>query len=111
MIKKSQRLSLKQFEDVMQKGRVFHSSLFLLRVTTGNQDTRISAVAPLKIAKKAVVRNRIRRKIYTAVRPLAAKISDGAYGAIFAKKNVGPIDMEAITVDLLELFTKARLLA
>ncbi|MFA6458872.1 MAG: ribonuclease P protein component [Candidatus Paceibacterota bacterium] len=109
MLAKSQRLTTKQFDIVMEKGRVAHSTLFLLRFVSGQVDTRISAVAPKKIAKTAVVRNRNRRRIYAAIRPLMAVIIPGIWGALFIKKDISEIELADIAKDVQELFIKAKI--
>jgi ribonuclease P protein component len=106
MLKRSNRLSTKQFLEVMEKGRVTHSPLFVMR-TLGTQvvsikedgvrskrpagragggskgentrlDIRIAAVAPKKVAPTAVLRNSIKRHIYEAVQPLIASVTTSA---------------------------------
>jgi len=129
MLKRSNRLSTKQFMEVMEKGRVTHSPLFIMR-TLGIQevrskekgvgskgdsmlDIRIAAVAPKKVAPTAVLRNGIKRHIYEAVRPLIASITmsagQGVHVIIFAKAEAVKADFKAIGVDIKNLFAKAKI--
>ena len=94
----------------MEKGRVFHSSLFLIRVVSGMPDTRIAAVAPQKVSKTAVVRNRIRRKTYEAVRNIKPSIIQGVHVAVFAKPSILNTKQVVIASDIKDLFVKAGLL-
>jgi ribonuclease P protein component len=110
MLKKSSRLTKRQFDEIMKKGRVAHSSLFLMRFTDNNKDKRISAVAPLKVAKKAVERIRIRRKIYNALESVLKSVSAGTHAALFAKKDISLEDNESLASDIRQLFVKARVL-
>jgi len=94
--------------EVMEKGRVTHSPLFIMRalsvqvppdspslsracgrfaghiprLATAKKNpvigVRIAAVAPKKVANTAVLRNGIKRHIYEAVRPLIASITTSA---------------------------------
>ena len=107
MLKKSARLTTKQFNEVLQKGRVHHSSLFLVRAMSGQSDKRVSAVAPVKIAKKAYARNSIRRKIYAVLRSAWPSIPAGLYAIVFAKKDVSALDGKAWGHELALLLHKA----
>jgi ribonuclease P protein component len=110
MLSRSQRLSGEQLDAVMEKGRVAHSSLFLVRALVGQKDTRVAAVASKKIAKTAVGRNSIRRKIYTAVRPIKDVLVTGVHIALFAKAGILQASNDEITNDLKNLFVKVALL-
>jgi ribonuclease P protein component len=132
MLKRSNRLSTKQFMEVMEKGRVTHSPLFVMR-TLGTQvvsikekgvrrrekgentrlDIRIAAVAPKKVAPTAVLRNGIKRHIYEAVQPLIASITanagQGTHIIIFAKAEAVKDDFKGIVADIKNLFAKAKI--
>lgn len=122
--------------EVMEKGRVTHSPLFIMRTLQHKEDgvrskrpagragggskgentrldIRIAAVAPKKVAPTAVLRNSIKRHIYEAVRPLIASITtsagQGIHIIIFAKAEAVKTDFKAIVADLKALFVKARL--
>lgn len=110
MLSRSQRLSGEQLDAVMEKGRVAHSSLFLVRALVGQKDIRVAAIASKKIAKTAVERNAIRRKIYAAVRPTKDRFVPGAHIALFAKTGVLRSPSQEIATDLKNLFVKAALL-
>ncbi len=84
--------------------------LFLMRVLVGQPDTRISAVAPLKIAKKAVSRNRIRRKMYESLAPLMDSINHGLWIALFAKKDIGEMETVEMTKEISSFFRNAKIL-
>ena len=121
MISHSHRLSTKQFNEVIKKGRVFHSPLFLMRVLqTGEGPARIAAVVPVKIGKTAVIRNALRRKTYEAVGPLLSKIKEGLSVILFAKtiangsnpksRSEKTLTGALISDDLKGLFVKAGIL-
>ncbi len=109
MLPKFQRLTTRQFEEVMKKGRVAHSSLFLFRVTPNQKDTKISAVAPVKIAKKAFLRNQIRRNIYNALEPLIEKVLPGIWTAIFAKSDISEMSIDQIRQDIDTFLSKNKM--
>lgn len=109
MLAKSQRLTTKAFNEVLAKGRVTHSTLFLIRSLSGNADIRLSAVAPQKIAKTAVLRNRIRRKIYKSAESIFPGLSEGLWLIVFSKKNIADVDNADIAADLREHISKGGL--
>jgi ribonuclease P protein component len=128
MLKKAHRLSTKEFMDVMQKGRVYTSPLFVMRVlavpasTPGDSisgspgrsnllglGAKISAVAPKKVAPTAVLRNKLRRQIYEAVYPLHKPLTPGVSVIFFAKQEMIKANFKTVRADLVTLFSKAKI--
>ncbi|MDD5165469.1 MAG: ribonuclease P protein component [Candidatus Pacebacteria bacterium] len=143
MLKSIHRLSTKQFMEVMEKGRIATSPLFVVRILQNNSKTfgsppfqspaelatqpirsdklrtlrrdnpsvskKISAVTPKKVASTAVLRNRVRRQIYEAVRPLKDSLIPGVSIIIFAKHEVLKATLPTMTADLKQLFSKAKI--
>ena len=99
----------------MEKGRIYTSPLFVMRVfiqTTKTNDFEkggISAVAPKKVAATAVLRNKLRRQIYAAVSPLQMNLAQRVSVIIFAKKETVGADLKDMTTDLKNLFVKAKI--
>ena len=110
MLSRLQRLSTEQLLVVIEKGRVVHSPLFVLRVLPSTGATRIAAIAPKKFAKTAVSRNKIRRSIYNAVRPIFPTINKSVHVAIFAKPEILKADSANIASGVKDVFVKAGLL-
>ena len=96
----------------MKKGRVLHSSLFLLRIAMADDPavlSRISAAVSQKIAPKASARVKIRRFIYNAVSSLLPEMKTGSLVIIFAK-SLKEIVLPLATEDLRQTFVKAGLM-
>ena len=110
MLPRSQRLSTEQFNHAMKIGRVYHSSLFLVRVVPVDEHTRVSATISSKIAKTAVLRNRIRRKIYEAVHLFMPTLAPGYHVAMIAKAPIFEATQKTIEISTKEVFVKAGLL-
>ena len=110
MLPRSQRLSVEQFNLVMENGRAYHSSLFLLRLTKVDGKSRVSTAVPNKVAKKATERNRLRRSMYNGVQPLMKKVKDGYFVVVFAKNTAVSASQEDINNGINEIFVKAGLL-
>lgn len=111
MLRRSHRLSTKQFDEVIKSGKAVHSAFFLARTLPSPDGVvRIAAVTPVKIAKKAVIRNRTRRRIYEAVQPILETVKEPVLAIILAKSGALTAPSDALTVDLKALFVKAGLL-
>lgn len=67
MLPRSQKLSTKQLNLVMEKGKVVHSPFFWSRFIKQDGELKIAVICPQKIAKTAVKKNLIRRKVYSAI--------------------------------------------
>lgn len=67
MLPKKERLSRVEFNRFFSAGKRCHFPLFQIIYTTHNT-LHVSVVISKKIAKSAVVRNKIRRRIYDIVR-------------------------------------------
>lgn len=63
MLKKKQRLSRSEFTNLLKRGKRLHGDHFSLLYTPA-EETKCGLVVSKKIAKKAVERNKLRRKIY-----------------------------------------------
>jgi RNase P protein component len=107
MLPKKERLSTKQFDEVMLKGRVTHSPLFVFRHLLGQKSTRISATSSKKVNKTAVGRVRMRRNIYSGLGALMPMIVVGVHGIVFAKDAAVKVTPESIEKGLREVFVKA----
>lgn len=111
MLKKSQRLTTKELEQVIMTGKVVHSTLFSVRFLSGS-GKKFAAITPKKIIKTAVDRNFVRRKIYEALAPVVKAIKSDVHIAIFSKltrKEIKETSLETISAELRNIFKKARL--
>ncbi len=70
MLPKNTRFDRTSFARTLRAGRRIHTPLLsLVHVTT--PDFRVAAVVSKKVAKRAVVRNQLRRRLYVAITRLA----------------------------------------
>jgi ribonuclease P protein component len=110
MLPRRERLSTEEFMEVMKNGRVVHSPLFLMRVQKNAATTKFAAVASKKIAKTAVLRNKLQRLTYEAVGIHIKNVTPGTRGILFPKEATFAKDLKTITTDVRELFVKAGIL-
>jgi ribonuclease P protein component len=100
------------FEEVMKKGRVIHSPLFVVRILreASIAGTHVSAVAPVKIAKTSVARHRMRRRIYEAVRAHVPNLVPGNVVVFLAKQSAIDVSLSDMRQAVSDIFVKAGLL-
>ena len=69
MLSKSRRLRLtRDFERVFSKGRVVNGGLFKLRILKNTFNfSRFAVVVSTKVSKRAVIRNRLRRRVWSII--------------------------------------------
>ena len=110
MIQKKFRLHKKDTEWVLRKGAQITTDLFLVRsISNSEPETKphpqFSIVTSAKLAKKAVDRNKLKRKISEAIRldmqeNLPMKI------VIIPKKRALDVEYKEIETDIKKLFSK-----
>ena len=110
MLSRSQRLSGEQLDAVMEKGRATHSSLFWMRTLKYEGLTKVAAIAPQKIAKTAVQRNSLRRKMYESIKPFFGSITPNHLIVVCAKEPVKKSVFKDLAKEMREIFVKSGLL-
>ena len=76
----------------------------------GAEKGRIAAVVPKKVSKTAVERNKMRRRIYEAVRKAHPDLPSSIHAALFAKQPAKTAEFAALKADIRELFTKTGII-
>ncbi|MBI2474469.1 MAG: ribonuclease P protein component [Candidatus Taylorbacteria bacterium] len=79
MISKSQRLGRKAFTEAFKRGRRRTLPFFLVIQDNSQAKAHFAVVVPKKIAKTAVLRNKIRRRMYEAIRRSPLVGASGAF--------------------------------
>jgi ribonuclease P protein component len=94
-------LNKEQFEMVMKKGKMIHSPLFSLYYLKG-ESSAFAAVASKKVSKKAVIRNRNKRRVREILRKNKEMLPSGSY-ILFIKKDLNAINHKEVSETLLKL--------
>ncbi len=112
MLSKANRLTKEaDFKLLAKKGRPFYSSLFTIKLLKSKDtDSRFGVVISSKVSKKAVVRNKIKRRITEVIRLSMPKIKSGFDVMILVKSIVAEKSYQEIKEDIEKLFKKAQLL-
>ena len=87
-----------------------HSSLFVVRALFTGSRARFAAVVPQKVAKTAVSRTKIRRKIYEAVGLIYVEVKQPVHVIIMAKTPVLTAPFSDIVDDLKKIFVKVGIM-
>lgn len=70
MLPKRRRLDVKEVAEVLKLGRSLSATHLSMKFLTKLTDFKVSVVAPKSLARKAILRNRLRRAVYRAIEPL-----------------------------------------
>ena len=86
MLPKQNRLKKKEVESVFKKGRTYQGDFLILKFceTGAKEFSRFAAVVPMKVSKKAVERNRIKRLVRENLRKRLPQIKPGFDGIFMA---------------------------
>lgn len=80
MVKKGHRLSRKEFNEIFRAGRAFNFPHFVVKYKSSKLPySRAGISCGLKVSKKAVQRNTLRRKLYEVVRSQQEFVPRGDY--------------------------------
>ena len=109
MFIKEKRVPRSLFPEVLQKGKVVHGTLFSLRFAQNTQKhNRYSVIVPKTVAKNAVDRNKIRRRIYEICRKGEGTHKKPYLYVIYTKKGSALLSYEKLTNEINGLFSKIR---
>lgn len=101
----------KEFDEVFTKGRSAHTlELGAKVIKTGNKETKLGILVGVKISKKAVVRNKCRRKIREAIRRNMVNIKSGYNIIIITRPGIEALSYQEISDKLLITLKKLSIL-
>ena len=104
MFKRKQRLSRKDFENILKKGtRVQNEYLSLLH--EDETETKVGVVVSKKNANKATQRNKLRRIIFSVLKDNERYLNK-KHVAVFLKKNSSKMTFSEIERELTTLLKK-----
>lgn len=106
MLPRAYRLRDRQLaEKIAQSGRIVETNLFRVRVRF-SAPTQFRVVVSKKIAKRAVERNKFRRRIYEALRDALPQLTEPVQAIIFAKANIRDARWNEITLAVKTALTR-----
>src|SRR5688500_18822435 len=111
MLPSTRRVPKKLFQEVLEKGKSYHSDHFSLRIVKieppkTEQLSRFAFSIPKKLDTRATRRNYVRRKGVAILKPLLPAIPDGWVGIFFAKPNSLSLSTEDFSKEITFLLKK-----
>lgn len=112
MLSQKNRISKKAFPKILREGYSVHSPFFRMVYVQNTEDfnTRIAVIVSKKVAKQAVQRNLIRRRIYSAQRNFLQSIKKPYLIAFFVKKEAFDASFIELQTEIEQSLKKARIL-
>jgi len=109
--KKNRLKRRKNFERLIKKGS-FYKGVFLVLKTIKNEkeNTRFGFIVSKKVSKKAVERNKVKRRMREVVRGLLGFVVPGYDVVFFAKKNILGKNFNEIKKEICALMEKSELI-
>jgi len=105
MLPKKHRINKKLFEEIFKKGKIFSSSNLSLKIApTAENRSRFAFVVSSKVAKRAVDRNKIKRRARHIVKKMLPKIEKGLGVIIFFKKGVEKMTFSELEKEINDIF-------
>lgn len=111
MLARKHRINKNLFREILKKGKNYNSDFFSLKTApvAGNAPL-FSFVVSKKTAKKAVARNKLKRRGRYIARKHLNFFTKGAANIIFFKKGSETLKFSDLEEKMIELFKKAELL-
>jgi len=111
MLPPKNRIDKNLFPEFMKKAKTFSSGNLNLKVAYSCQKNKSFAfVASLKVSKKAVERNKLKRRARAITYPLLERVSAGICAAIFFKPSIIGKKYAEIKDELISLYKKAKII-
>ncbi len=108
---KIKRINKELFKEVFSFGKNAHSDLvFLKKLKIKGKDRFFSFVVSSKVSKKAVVRNKLKRRARHITVRMARSLVPGIAVAVFFKKGAEGLGPEELEEKLVSLYRKAGIL-
>lgn len=113
MLPKKQRIPKALSREVFIRGATASSANFLLKfqpsLTEAQKPSRFAVSVSKKVAPTAVMRNRVRRRVYSVLRDVATKVVAGYLVAFVVKKGGEAMLYEIIPAEIIDLLKRAGL--
>ncbi|MFA5933990.1 MAG: ribonuclease P protein component [Candidatus Paceibacterota bacterium] len=112
MLPSKNRISKSEFTKVGQSGFLSHGLYFSLRIIPSPSvaEYKCSFVVSAKVAKKAVVRNLLRRHGYSIIKKLEQKIKKQTSYIFFAKKDSAQLSFSELEKEIIDVLVKSKCL-
>ncbi len=108
MIRKNRRLKKESIKNILRQGRNLRGQNVALKyIIDSGQFTSFAFIVPAKIAKKAVLRNKMKRMGRAIVFRLLPRIKEGYLALIFFEKGSPVMKFAELEAEIIKLLQKA----
>lgn len=111
MLPRKHRVGKQYFPQAHHQGRSFFSDLFTLKILPAKDvgaPARFSVVVSAKVAKQAVVRNKIKRRVYGAIRASGGLLQQGTTSIFYIKKGATGASYAQVAGEVARLVSAAQ---
>ncbi|MDD4989174.1 MAG: ribonuclease P protein component [Candidatus Pacebacteria bacterium] len=111
MLTRKRRISRVLFPEIIKKGMWYHSPHLTLRVLSSlsQKQSHFAVSVSKKVAKKAVQRNLLKRRLISVVEMVLKKTDSRSNGIFFFKKGGGEISFDVLKNECLFLLEKSKI--
>ncbi len=110
MLPRKRRLNRKSIKKVLKESRFFFNHNFSLRYLVSPAElSKFAFVVPSIAAKKAVIRNKIKRRARAAVFKLLPFLKEGYLVALFFKKGSEQLSFKELETEISKNFKKINI--
>ncbi|MHB1330684.1 MAG: ribonuclease P protein component [Minisyncoccota bacterium] len=102
MLRQKNRIPRADFTSIIESGKFYQSTHFILRVSLAKEGVKIAVSVSKKVAKSAVVRNTVRRRAYGVIGDLLPTLNTGLY-LMSAKRGADKLKGEILRKEILLL--------
>ncbi|MBU3925579.1 ribonuclease P protein component [Patescibacteria group bacterium] len=111
MLSRKHRINKSLFKEILKNGKNYNSDFFSLKIIHNFKNGPCFAfVVSKKTAKKAVARNKLKRRARYIVKKYLNSFKKNTANIIFFKKGSETMEFSELEKNMLELFKKTRIL-
>ena len=105
MIPKTRKLNSTEHKEVLSLGARKHSSVFTLYcLKKENEKTKCAVVIPKKVSKKAVLRNKNKRKVFDTITNIYPHILSEYHFVLMARTKIETLSHEVLLSEVKSIF-------
>ena len=111
MLKKSRKIKKEDLSSLFRNGKSVSTGYFSLKFLYGVPgQSAFAVIVGKKLASSAVVRNRIKRRVYDSLSTLYGRIPKPVYAAVFPKNEAQNLKGEALHKELALVLKKSGII-
>jgi ribonuclease P protein component len=111
MLPRKYRINRQLFKEIFAKGKSFHSDLIFLKIADlADKNSCFTFVVPIKTVKKAVRRNKIKRRARAIIYKNLSLFKNGVGAIFFFKKGSEKLNFSELEKEIITISQKSKIL-